>query len=160
MEATTPQQSNVSPQPAFSFATKSSWEGFDVETMRIHSRARVVQSQLRANRLGRQNVALRHLLEFAQAHRRVEKQIAGGSKIIDLRAKREAHFDENRREASKDAQRIIEDRDRSALLDLRRRHEARVRQEREAEATIDIRAPYPLLRDAHPRSAIASRRWG
>ena len=161
LSMSTRSDSTTATRPAFSFATSSPWVGPDAETLRIHTRARLVQLNQRATRIRRQNLALEHLLQVAQAHRRVEQSIAlGNPDIIDLRERREKRYDAKRVEASKETQRIIELRDRAALLDLRRQHEDAVRDLLSDDAMIDLRAPYPILRDSQPRSAVASRRWG
>lgn len=118
----------------FSFGTESPWLGLDLATLEIHSRARMLQSKQRAERLRRKNLALSHLLEMAQAQRHIEVDIrrttARKTEIIPPSAEDE-----------------IELRAKSEILDLRMKN------------ALDDRDGLRILRESQPRAA-ASRRWG
>ena len=188
MESTTDQP--VEAPANFSFATASPWTGLDVATMRIHSRARVIQSQHRATRLRRTNTALGILLEAAYAQRMIEEQITRQEqRVIDLREQEinlrernalldlaaqgerqsaEAEVVEAPRASLRHLQAIAK---MAALEDLPQPDETATPQEldlRDRAALIDLRREHefntrealPILRDTQPRSAVANRRWG
>lgn len=131
--------------PSFSFATSHPWLGHSAETLRILSRARIEQADLRIRRLRRENLAARHF------------DLESMAPVIDLRERRRrartVHENEQTRQ-------MVEGRNRGALLDLRRTHEESVRELLAEDELVDLRAPFPILLDAQPRSAVAHRRWG
>lgn len=118
----------------FSFGTESPWLGLDLATLEIHSRARMLQSKQRAERLRRKNLALSHLLEVAQAQRHVE---------VDLR-RTAARKTEIIHPSPEDE---IELRSDTEILDLRMKN------------ALDDRDGLQILRESQPRAAV-SRRWG
>lgn len=118
----------------FSFGTESPWLGLDLATLEIHSRARMLQSKQRAERLRRKNLALSHLLEMAQAQRHIE---------VDIR-RTTARTTEIIPPSPEDE---IELRAKSEILDLRMKN------------ALDDRDGLRILRESQPRAA-ASRRWG
>jgi len=165
--------------PAFTFATNSPWIGPDVETMRIHSRARVLQSQNRANRLGRHDPSLRIMLEAARAERSIEAKIALDVDRRDQDALRDlargSHRDSyaeltinpngNLRHLAalrdtddvREISLVDDEKESQSEIDLRERHaltELRRAHERAHQKSLTV------LRDAQPRSAAKYRRWG
>jgi len=120
----------------FSFGTESPWLGLDIKTLQIHSRARVLQSKQRAERLRRKNVELERLLDTARVKRRVE---------LDLRTQtpRVRNISAQDDQASDEVIHL-----RAEEIDLRIGHESTDRDR------------LVVLRQSQPRAATATGRWG
>jgi len=118
----------------FSFGTDSPWLGLDLATLEIHSRARMLQSKQRAERLRRKNLVLSQLLEQAQAQRHAE---------VDLRHTAAPKTEIIHPSPEDD----IELRSETEILDLRMKN------------AIDDRDGLHILRESQPADAV-SRRWG
>ena len=128
----------------FSFATESPWLGFDVATMERHSRARVLQSRQRAERLRRSNIALAHLLEVAKAQRRFEIDL----RRMEIRESRQARLRAlTHHEELSEAE--------PETIDLNRRPEPDIDLRREP-----LAKPISIFVDRQPRGAASARRWG
>lgn len=136
MERTTERQ--VDSGSNFSFGTASNWRGFDATTMRIHSRARVLQSQQRSRRFRREATDCL-LLEATQIQDDIEEKLARLTAkpptVITL------HDAQHQTE-------IAARRERQALIDLRRTHE------------VNRRRLVTILRDTQPLTAATNGRWG
>ncbi len=182
MESTTTPLSDAASN--FSFGTAGPWTGFDVQTMRIHSRARVIQSQHRAKRFGR-DTALELLIESGYAQRIVEDQ-ESREVVVDLREQEARDQNALRDLAAQGERQIAATRETKAAPRASLRHlQALVQMDApedlepakqtassssasDRDALIDLRRehhmanrePVIILRDTQPRSAAAGRRWG
>lgn len=179
MESTTTSLSDAGSN--FSFGTAGPWTGFDVQTMRIHSRARVIQSQHRAKRFGR-TTALELLIESGYAHRMVEDQ-EPREVVVDLREQDPQRDQDALRDLAAQGERHAAARQpkvatprhlqslaqREGLESLEPVEQAASPLDaNDRQALIDLRRAHQtanrekvaILRDTQPRSATAGRRWG
>lgn len=167
----------------------SAWSDVDVATMRVHSRARVLQSKQRAQRLGRESTALGHMLEAAMAQRIMEEQITRQEQreitmtepdpkrdrdaLIDLAAAGERqHAEANRPPKPGPSLRHLQTSSRFDAIDDLPPVDADSSQDeldlRDRSALLDLRREHEhvarqrvtVLRDSQPRSAVSDRRWG